>query len=301
MRYSIVIVFLLYSKLSVAQDCQCSDINLCEPEFIKYTERGKSLLKKGDYKRARQSFLTAKNIQAKKCIDILLQNTELASMKHTNRRKVMKPSVPDNRVKQKENELTYILPNFKEVISETDTILIAENEVTQKEWSFFCKQKNILYPASNPDFPVTNITWNEANDYCEWLSNKTGILFRLLTDDEWTVALGKIPPSTKLDEFSWAYEPKKNPELRLHSVKSKKPNSLGLFDMLGNASEWTMDWYKNNNGKAITNDDDIGDFKLVLGCSYEDEMFLCKEIIKKSFEPTYAKETIGFRICTSKN
>ena len=299
MRYLILIILMLYSKLSIAQSCQCSD-NSCEEEFVIYWKRGESFLEKGDYKRARQSFLNAKNIQAKNCIDVLLKKTELASMKQAKHRNVMKPSVPDNRVKQKENELTYILPNFKEVVSETDTILIAENEVTQKEWSFFCKQKNIVYPASNPDFPITNITWNEVNEYCDWLSNKTGILFRLLTEDEWTFALGKIP-SSKLDEFSWAYEPKKNPELRLHSVKSKKPNSLGLFDMLGNASEWTMDWYKDNNGAAITNDDDIGDFKLVLGCSYEDEIFLCKEILKKSFEPTYTKETIGFRICTSKN
>lgn len=299
MRYSIVIILMLYSKLSVAQSCQCSDI-LCEKEFVINWKRGESFLEKGDCKRARQSFLNAKNIQAKNCIDVLLKKTELASMKQAKHRNVMKLSVLDNRVKQKENELTYILPDFKEIISKTDTIFIAEHEVTQKEWSLFCKQKNVLFSASNPDYPVTNITWNEANEYCDWLSAKTGELFRLLTEDEWTFALGKIP-SSKLDEFSWAYEPNKNTELHLHSVKSKKPNFFGLFDMLGNASEWTMDWYRDNTVKVITNDDDIGDFKLVIGCNYENEMFLCKEILKKSFEPTYAKDTIGFRICTSKN
>lgn len=300
MRSFTVIVLMLYSSLSLAQDCQCDDAkNPCDDDFRKYTNRGLSFFKLGDYKRAKQSFLDAQKMAPKNCISILLQNTEVAISKNNKRKNSTKPLEFSNNFKRSKNEPAYILPSFKEIIINGDTVFIAEHEVTQKEWSFFCKHNNTQYSVSNPDFPVTNISWNDASEYCKWLTNKTGVLFRLLTDDEWIFALGKIPTS-KLDEFSWAYG-SNNEDLHLHPVKSKKPNTFGLFDMLGNASEWTMDWYRPNEAKDMVNEDDIEDFKLVLGCNYEDEIFMCKEVLKRSFEPTYTKETIGFRICTNKN
>lgn len=41
------------------------------------------------------------------------------------------------------------------------------------------------YPANRPQQPVIRVSWSEANEFCEWLSNKTGRTFTLPTEDEW--------------------------------------------------------------------------------------------------------------------
>lgn len=299
-RVIFMIFFTLNCKFSFTQNCQCSKINPCDVDFIKYKKRGEYFSGKGDYQKAKESFLIAKKISFKNCIKVLLENNELSLQKVIKRKSISKASAFNIEVNQKESRPVYILPKFKKIVDKIDTFYLAENEVTRREWGLFCRERDIPFLTSDPDLPITSITWNEANEYCDWLSSKTGNLFRLPSEDEWTFALGKIP-SSRLEEFLWAYTPNKEAVLTLHSVKSKKPNSFGLYDMLGNASEWIMDWYKENNITNITNDDEIGDYKLVIGCSYEDEIFLCKEILKKSFEPTYTKKDVGFRICTSKN
>jgi formylglycine-generating enzyme len=305
MRFFIVIVLMLYAKLSVAQlfiakECRCA-IDPCDKQFTQYIKQGTIFLEKGNFKRAKKSFLYAGAISKKDCIKSFLKKTELIEQEQFRYKNKIKPTVSDIVLRQKEHVISFILPSLKEIVSKTDTFFLAENEVTQREWALFCKEKNIDFAISNPEYPIVNVSWNEADAYCDWLSNKTGQFFRLPTEDEWVFALGKIP-TLRLEEFSWAYDPNKNDQVLIHAVKSKKPNAFGLYDMLGNVSEWTMDWYNDRlSSEAITNDEDIGDYKLVLGCSYEDELFLCKEVVKKSFEPTFTKENIGFRICTNKN
>lgn len=48
-----------------------------------------------------------------------------------------------------------------------------------KEWNGFTPDKNIL------DKPITNISWNDANNYCSWLSKQTNKRYRLISEKEW--------------------------------------------------------------------------------------------------------------------
>jgi formylglycine-generating enzyme required for sulfatase activity len=88
-------------------------------------------------------------------------------------------------------------------------------------------------------FPAISMTQHAANKYAEWLSAKTGQFYRLPTEAEWEYACkagGK--PAGPLSDIAWYAD---NSTGKYQKVGTKKPNAWGLYDMLGNVSEWTLD------------------------------------------------------------
>lgn len=100
------------------------------------------------------------------------------------------------------------------------------------------------------DHPITNITWNEAKDFCEWISERTGREYRLPREAEWEYAGrngGKkikyptgMTVSVKNANF-WDKDFVTMFDVRMKPVGKYEPNGLGLFDMAGNAAEWCED------------------------------------------------------------
>lgn len=97
-------------------------------------------------------------------------------------------------------------------------------------------------------FPVNSMSVDAALMFCRWLYNKTGVFYRLPTEAEWEYAcragtttpyfFGKDPAT--LGQYAWY---KTNSRAKYQKVGTKKPNPWGLYDMLGNVAEWTMDQY----------------------------------------------------------
>jgi formylglycine-generating enzyme required for sulfatase activity len=118
------------------------------------------------------------------------------------------------------------------------------------------------------DAPVVNVTWNDAIDFCRWLSDKEGKTYRLPTEAEWEYAAragtttrywsGDDPNSlarianTADAAFFHAYPHYYPQEKTLAAddgqvfpakVGSYPPNPFGLCDVHGNVWEWTNDWW----------------------------------------------------------
>jgi formylglycine-generating enzyme required for sulfatase activity len=97
-------------------------------------------------------------------------------------------------------------------------------------------------------FPANSMQQLAAQMYCRWLYQKTGIFYRLPTEAEWEYAARAgtttIYPfgndAKDLDDYAWH---KGNAKNVYHKVGGKKPNAWGLYDMLGNVAEWTLDQY----------------------------------------------------------
>ncbi len=111
-------------------------------------------------------------------------------------------------------------------------------------------------------YPVNSMSQFGALMYCRWLYQKTGIFYRLPTEAEWEYAC-RAGTSTayyfgndseQLDKYAWYI---KNSEDKFQKVGQKLPNAWGLYDILGNVMEWTIDHYDERRYATITGTDPI--------------------------------------------
>jgi len=89
-------------------------------------------------------------------------------------------------------------------------------------------------------YPAISMTQHAANKYAQWLSARTGHFYRLPTEAEWEYACRADGAAAKLEDVAW-YEA--NSKGKYAKVGTKQPNAWGLYDMLGNVMEWTLDAY----------------------------------------------------------
>lgn len=102
----------------------------------------------------------------------------------------------------------------------------------------------------DPRHPVVQISWNDANAFCEWLGKQDGVTYRLPTEAEWRFAARagsklKFGPADSVEDFRYhewtandTVEAGKPP---YRPVGVKRANWFGLHDMLGNVDEWVLD------------------------------------------------------------
>ena len=162
-------------------------------------------------------------------------------------------------------------------------IAMSTKEVTKAQWKEFLKsakarpadEKELEFYIRTDDSPMVSITWYEACQYCNWLSEQEGIPkdqwcyqpdengqygpgmkakenflqlsgYRLPTEAEWEFACRAGTKTSRyygatealLPQYAWFQA---NGQNHGWPVARLKPNDFGLFDMQGNAFEWCYD------------------------------------------------------------
>jgi formylglycine-generating enzyme required for sulfatase activity len=93
--------------------------------------------------------------------------------------------------------------------------------------------------------PVINVSWNDAQEYVRWLSQRTGHTYRLLTEAEWEYAAraGTTSAYYTGDLISAQQANFDGGPNRTQPVGSYPANRFGLYDMAGNVWQWVEDCY----------------------------------------------------------
>lgn len=124
------------------------------------------------------------------------------------------------------------------------SFFISKFEVTQNLWKYVMETEPARYKGAKR--PVTNVSWDDVQEFISRLNDLTGGNFRLPTEAEWEFAATggknsngfKYAGSDNVDEVFSAqgsWQPT--------SVGRKTANELGLYDMSGNVWEYCNDWY----------------------------------------------------------
>ena len=190
---------------------------------------------------------------------------------------------------------------------------ISLNLVTFEEYDVYCEEVNIAKPSDEgwgrKQRPIMNITWNDAVEYCKWLSKKVGKIYRLPTEAEWkfsSIADKKTnwffgDDEKLMDSYAWI---KRNSDKKTHPIGTKMSNPWGLYDMYGNVWEWTLDdnGYENirikaNDGSA--NICEISNEKVFLGGAWNSDPKDILDLYNIGHKQTVSYNDIGFRLVTN--
>ena len=179
--------------------------------------------------------------------------------------------------------------------------MIGNTEVTQALW--------LAVMGSNPSYfrgdnlPVEQVSWDDCQKFITKLNALTGKNFRLPTEAEWEYAARggnmsqgyKYSGSNEIGDVAW-YD--NNSGNKTHSVATKAPNELGIYDMSGNLWEWCSDWYGSYSSTAQTNPTgpDSGSNRIIRGGSWGHDLLDCRVAIRGAIGQTSRSIGFGLRL-----
>ena len=178
---------------------------------------------------------------------------------------------------------------------------IGETPVTQALWT--AVMGNNPSELKGDNLPVETVTWDDCQKFIQKLNQLTDKKFRLPTEVEWEYAARggkhhspyKYAGSNSLDEVAWYVG---NSGGATHSVKTKKPNALGIYDMSGNVWEWCEDWYGAYSYSAQTDPKGpaSGSYRVPRGGSWFIIAGSCRVSYRINRTPGYRYNNVGFRL-----
>lgn len=196
---------------------------------------------------------------------------------------------------------------------------MSKYEITQAQWQAVMGNLPSGIPANfrRADFPIINVSWHQANEFCQKLSLLTGKNYRLPTEAEWEYAakagtdlpfgFGKSINSNVANFMATVpYLSAMKGEYRksLIPVGSLRAfNAFGLADMHGNVWEWTADNWSDDYSKTptdgrawTTNDEDYKLYRVMRGGSWDSIGNNCRTTSRRKQPQMIGTDKIGFRV-----
>jgi formylglycine-generating enzyme required for sulfatase activity/serine/threonine protein kinase len=195
------------------------------------------------------------------------------------------------------------------------------NEVTKKF------EQNPRFTWLNPGFeqtddhPVVNVSWNDAQEFIAWLSNREPKAFRLPTEAEWEYAcrastttayysgddpetlatVGNVADGTAKENYpGWTTITARDGYVYTAPVGRFRANAFGLYDMHGNVWEWCADWYDAEYYKRSPVDDPRGpaeaSHRVIRGGCWVNVPARCRSAGRNGYQPGYRGTSLGFRL-----
>ncbi len=201
--------------------------------------------------------------------------------------------------------------------------LMGCSTVTQAQWRVVAGYDRINKEL-NPDpsdfkgnnRPVEKVSWDDAQEFCQRLSAKTGKDYRLPSEAQWEYACraGTTTPfhygetlTTELANYDGnsSYNNGSKGQYRKEptEVGSFPANDWGLYDMHGNVWEWCEDDYHDNytdvpkDGSAWVESDRTMTNRVLRGGSWDHYPVDCRSACRNDLSHIYLYSFVGFRVC----
>lgn len=216
-----------------------------DKSFADHIRKGDSLFNKEMYREAKSEYMDAQDIKTndkysgiklKEC-DAKLKELEMAAKKN-----IPRVNIPAGNFVMGTNA-----GNPDDGPAHTVNISsfsMSKTEITVEQYRIYCQATGHDMPPEPPygwhdKNPVVNLTWGEANAYCEWVGGS------LPTEAQWEYAAHggaetTYSGSNQVGAVAWYTS---NAGGKPGIVSAKSPNGFGLYDMTGNVWEWCRDWY----------------------------------------------------------
>ena len=179
--------------------------------------------------------------------------------------------------------------------------------ITQGQYKAVMGKNRACFEGTN--YPEDRVNWNDAIEFCQQLSQRTGKNYRLPSEAEWEYAC-RAGTQTKyyfgddekqLENYAWYYGNSKN---KIHPVGRKKPNQFGLYDMYGNVWEWCSDRWHENYQNAPTDGSSwetgtVDSLRVIRGGSWGSAAINCRSAYRDRSNAGNRFSFIGFRLVVS--
>ena len=149
--------------------------------------------------------------------------------------------------------------------------------------------------------PVTNVSWEDCQEFIKKLNARTDGGYRLPTEAEWEYVCRA--GTTTAYSFGDKITPKDANYIGSEigkpvAVGSYKPNAFGLYDMHGNVWECSEDWYGNYPAGAVIDPKGpaTGKYRVLRGGSFNYYVSYARSSCLFLNTPTFRYNYVGFRL-----
>ena len=223
-----------------------------------------------------------------------------------------------------EDELGRDSEETQHEVTLTKAYWLGKYEVTQAQYEAVMGTN----PSNQPDqvgkyygignnYPVYYVSWDDAMEFCEKLTEieraagrlPEGYEYTLPTEAQWEYAcragtttalnsgknLSDEDQCPAMDVVGWYVG---NSDKTTHPVGQKKPNRWGLYDMHGNVVEWCSDWYDSYWTKAVTDPagPETGSHRVMRGGGWSTYAYYCRSAYRDYYDPSDYSYIRGFRV-----